>query len=343
MPKLFFLLVFVSLLISSGCVAFTHEDPESDTVSHSEEVKLFRSNWESELISVRHWNDSVAVSYIGNERLYSEAWDTLSHPQFWKRVMRLSADSCVINIAKNRQIVAQMSVDNWESMSESQKEAYREGIRVKYNLSSSDKIYMTTGKADFYAFDLVLPSVSKGVEVFRQEGVDPWYAQAILMIESPGKLARSNVGAYGPFQLMPSVARSHGLTVNSTLDERKDFVRSAQGAASLIKNTCIPEAKKILANYYIGYNETDLWFRLFVLHIYHAGASNVASVMRAIDPKHGSPALIQTMWQTSAGKFRNASQKYTQLALAAMLILDEMILEDCDYITAAGELPIGMN
>ena len=340
MPKLFFLPVFLFFICSTSCVAFSHDENEKDTLTDAEEVELFRSNWEQELIFVRHWNDSVDVSYIGNNQLYSDAWDTLSHPQFWKHIMRLSADSCVINIAKTRQVVAKMSVKDWESMNEPQKEAYRNNVRAKYQLSSSDKIYMTTGKADFYAFEKVLPSVSKGVEVFRQEGVDPWYAQAILMIESPGKLARSNVGAYGPFQLMPSVARSHGLTVNKYKDERQDFVRSAQGAASLIKNTCIPEARKILANYYIGYNETDLWFRLFVLHIYHAGASNVAAVMRVINPKIGNPQLIQTMWQTSAGQFRNASQNYTQLALAAMLILDELILFDCDYISTDQQLEI---
>lgn len=337
MHKFIFSLLFPFLIFSTSCVASNDNGPASDSTSTKEEEQLFKSNWQEELIFVRHLNDTLDVPYMVNEKLYKESWDTLSHPQFWKYVMRLSPDSCVVNIAKTRQIVAKMRVEDWEDQTDDQKEDFRENIRKQYNLTANDKIYTTTGKADFYAFEAVLPSVNKGVEVFRQEGVDPWYAQAILMIESPGKIARSNVGAYGPFQLMPSVARSQGLTVNKYKDERKDFVRSAQGAASLIKNTCIPEAKKILADYYIGYNETDLWFRLFVLHIYHAGASNVAAVMRAINPRYGSPQLIQTMWQTSAGKFRNASQNYTQVALAAMLILDELILSDCDYISSAFE------
>ena len=45
---------------------------------------------------------------------------------------------------------------------------------------------------------------------------------------------------------MPRVARAQGLIVNKTIDERKDFNRSAFGAASLIKNICIPETKNIL-------------------------------------------------------------------------------------------------
>lgn len=330
-PIPLYVLLLVQLVCACSAFAVDEHDKDSSKVevSHPE---LLASSWESELIKVRHWNDSIDVNYMGSDKLYNDGWDRLSHPQFWKKVMRLSSDSCVINIAKTREVLTKMHLDDWDAMKEKQKDAFRDSIRKAHGLTSSDKIYTTTGKADFYAFDLVLPSISKGVEVFTQEEVDPWYAQAILMIESPGKLARSKVGAYGPFQLMPSVARSHGLKVNKYVDERKDFVRSAQGAASLIKNTCIPEAKKILAKYYIGYNETDLWFRLFVLHIYHAGASNVAAVMRAINPRYGSPALIQQMWQTSAGQFRNASQNYSQLALAALLILDEMILEDCDYV-----------
>ncbi len=42
--------------------------------------------------------------------------------------------------------------------------------------------------------------ISRGIEQFIINDTDPWYAQAILMIESPGKLAYSNAGAYGPFQ-----------------------------------------------------------------------------------------------------------------------------------------------
>ena len=288
--------------------------------------------WQSEVLKVKQWNDSLEVSFINNEALFRENWADLAQPQFWKRVMTLSPDSCVINIAKTREIVMTLSLAQWEAKSDLQKNAFRDSIRFARGLAESDKVYMTTGKADFYAFDLVFPTIAKGVEVFAQQGVDPWYAQAILMIESPGKLAKSNVGAYGPFQLMPSVARSHGLTVNKYVDDRKDFVRSAQGASSLIARTCLPEARKMLASYNISYKETDLWFRLFVLHIYHAGAANVAAVLKVIQPTEGAPELIQTMWHTEAAQFRNASQNYSQLALAAMLIFDELIWNSCDYV-----------
>ncbi len=288
--------------------------------------------WQKELLKVKHLNDSLHVTYVENNALFTERWDRLAHPVFWKTMMTLSPDSCVINIAKTRDIVARMSVEDWDRWSDNEKDDYRDSIRGVYNLHEDDKVYMTTGKSDFYAFDLALPTISKGVEVFKEEGVDPWYAQAILLIESPGKIARSNVGAYGSFQLMPGVARKHGLTVNRYVDERKDFVKSAQAASDLIKTTCIPEAKIILERQGVAYEETDLWFRLFVLHVYHAGAYNVSQVINKIAPSSGGISLIQTMWVTEAGRFKNASQNYSQLALAAMLIFEDMLWETCESI-----------
>src|SRR5690554_8012570 len=78
---------------------------------------------------------------------------------------------------------------------------------------------------------------------------------------------------------------------------------------------CIPEAKVILDRHGIAYHENDLWFRLFVMHIYHAGAANVSGVVNKINPSTGGMDLIQAMWVTENGRFRNASQNYTQIAL----------------------------
>ena len=135
---------------------------------------------------------------------------------------------------------------------------------------------------------------------------------------------------------MPSVARKYGLIVNSSIDERSDFDKSAAAASKLIISVCIPEAKRILANHGIKYNEKDLWFRLFVMHIYHAGATNVAAVVAKINPSVGSQALVKQMWTTSAASFGNNSQNYSQLILAAQLILNNMIYTECDDIVHCG-------
>lgn len=280
------------------------------------------------LVESRFFNDTVNLHYVSNIQLFEQEWDHLAHPVFWKTIMTLSPDSCVINIGATRDIVEVTSLEQWDLRTDEEKDAYRDSIRVSRGLDSEAKVYMTTGKKDFYAFDHVLPTISRGVEVFKEQNVDPWYAQAILMIESPGRLAKSNAGAYGSFQLMAGVARAQGLTVNRYVDERKDFEKSAIGASRLISRVCIPEAKVILDYHGIAYHENDLWFRLFVMHIYHAGAANVSGVVNKINPSTGGMDLIQTMWVTENGRFRNASQNYTQIALAAMLIFEEMIW-DC--------------
>lgn len=219
---------------------------------------------------------------------------------------------------------------NGKKQTEEEKSLYKDSVRKAYSLADSVMIYVTSGKNHFYNVEKVVPSISRAIEIFQQYNTDPWYAQAILLIESPGKIAYSSVGAYGPFQLMKSVARDHGLTVNSKVDERKDFDKSAMGASSLLRKTCIPEARRILDAHDLSYNETDIWFRLFVLHIYHAGAGNVSGLMKSMDPKCGGQELITAMWQNEWGGFKNASQNYSQVALASLLRLHELIYRDCD-------------
>ncbi len=313
----------IIIAISCTFVGFAHAH-EKDSLATTKTTSIPKVNF----VESRYLNDSVNLHYVNNVQLFEQEWNHLAHPVFWKTIMKLSPDSCVINIGATRQIIEATTVKKWNAKSDDQKEAYRDSVRTSLGLTSLDKIYMTTGKNDFYTFDNVLPTISRGVEVFKQQDVDPWYAQAILMIESPGRLAKSTVGAYGSFQLMASVARAQGLTVNNHVDERKDFVKSAIAASSLIAKVCIPEAKVILNKQGISYNENDLWFRLFVMHIYHAGAYNVAGVISKINPSQGGMELIQTMWVTENGKFRNSSQNYTQLALAAMLIFEDL-LWDC--------------
>ena len=205
-------------------------------------------------------------------------------------------------------------------------------MRLKHNIQNGEKIYVTSGKSDFYKFEEVYPTLREGITVFDEMCIDPWYAQSILLIESPGQLKKSISGAYGAFQLMPGVARAQGLTVNKITDERTSFEKSATAAAKLIKNICIPEAKKILNAHELSYSENDLWFRFLVLHIYHAGAGNVAAVLKVINPKEGSQELIKSMWQNKAAGFGNCSQNYSQLAIASQLILHDMVYSNCEDV-----------
>lgn len=309
MRKFIFILSFISPIISFGQDHFDY-------------------SFEQVEVQMKHHNGVI----MGADKLYEDQWHELAQPLFWKQIMTMSPDSVLINVGETRQVLCKMSLEDWNLLGTKGKDEFKKDLRLEYNLPAYTDLYVTSGKNDFYKFDVVYPELSKGIEAFENAGVDPWYAQAILLIESPGQLKMSKTGAYGAFQLMPSVARAQGLTVNSYRDDRTDFYKSAQGAARLISRICIPEAKKILNAHQIAYKETDVWFRLFVMHVYHAGASNVAAVVRKISPSEGGQELIKEMWQNKAASFGNNSQNYTQIALASQLILHEMVRNNCQEI-----------
>ncbi len=312
---------FFSLLFWFPSVE-TSNEPEANGESVIERNKM----------EVTNISDTVGRFFIQIPELYGQRWDTLAQTKFWRTIIRLSPDSGIVNVSSSRQMVATFPNKNWERQSAEQKEAYRDSIRKAYNLNSDEKIFFSVGKADFYDFEGAIQTIDRGIFIFEQEKTDPFYAQTILLIESPGKCAKSNVGACGSFQLMKSVAIQMGMRVNSIEDDRKDFDKSAVGAAKLLRTVCIPHAKDILSRHNISYNETDLWFRLFVLHIYHAGAGNVGGAVNVLQPSSGEMSLITQLWQTKYKSFGNASQNYSQVAIASLLELDDIIYKKCDNV-----------
>ena len=292
-------------------------------------------SWHNDIVSYTNLLENSSMRFVSTCHLFEDLWHELPQPIFWQQVMTLSPDSVIVNVASNRTILTKTSQKEWDKQSQEQKTNYKDSIKLAHGIDAEEAIFITSGKNHFYRFDAVIPQITRGIEVFAANFVDPWYAQAILLIESPGQLVKSTAGAYGPFQLMKGVAINQGLTVNKTVDERADFDKSAWAASQLLKKICIPEARKILDARNIAYQETDLWFRLFVMHIYHAGAGNVSKVVEAIKPTIGGQELIQKMWQTKAGGFGNASQNYSQVVLAALLTLDEILHSNDELVLAA--------
>ena len=277
------------------------------------------SNYREDVITVFNAEAQQEQSYVYDKDIYQLGCDTLPQVKFWRSIMHLSKDSALMCYSHQRSVINKLHLKTWNTLSDAQKLVYRDSLRSVNCLSDSERILMVEGKSFFYDFDKAYPNLHRGIDDFIANDVDPWYAQAILLIESPNRLQKSNVGAYGPFQLMKPVARLFGLKVNKQIDERADFDRAAYASSSLLKKICIPKAREILDTLGITYNETDLWFRLLVMHVYHAGAGNVKAALEAIKPTQGNFGLIQTLWHTQAKAFKTASQNYSQLALAAML------------------------
>jgi hypothetical protein len=273
--------------------------------------------------------DSAYRNIIQDLSLYTEGWDTLSQPKFWQLIMNLDPELSFINIASNRRILDVVLTEEFDGMSKEEIEAFKDSVCGVYGLEGETQVYITSGKKDYYQLRAMVPTIDKAIGIFEEVGTDPWFAQAILLIESPGQVRMSSRGAYGHFQLMKSVARSQGLVVTSRVDERKDLDKSAKAAAKFIGTVCLPHAREMMDVRGISYSESDLWFRLLVLHVYHAGAANVRNVLNVISPSEGGMELIRTLWRTESANFRNASQNYSQIALASLLELDKIIYEEC--------------
>lgn len=284
------------------------------------------------VIEVVGLHPSDDYKFVQSQQLYTEGWDKLEQPNFWRTLMTMEADSALINIGSTRQIIKKVSVKVWDKLSDDSKNVIRDSVKNHYGLPEDEHVYMTSGKKAFYDFQKVIPSIGRGIEIFNENNVDPFYAQVILLIESPNKLQKSSVGAYGSFQIMRKVAINLGLKISGSIDERKDFDKSAWASAKLIRTICIPETNRILKANNVAFNPNDLWYKLLVLHTYHAGAGNVRNAVDLIKPTEGNMNLITTLWQTEIGSFRNASQNYSQLALATLIELDRIITNECKFI-----------
>ena len=73
------------------------------------------------IIDVYCSEDSCSHIVIDPEMLVVERWDTLPQSKFWKTVINTTKDTCIINIASNRQILDYIDRDFWFSQSEEEK------------------------------------------------------------------------------------------------------------------------------------------------------------------------------------------------------------------------------
>ena len=323
-----FLLLFTIFLYSCQNSAGTSKKqvpPLKSEVNKDSIAKLFCNNdLCSKVVGVINPQTTLNENFVFDNDLYKLRLDTVAQVKFWRHIMKLNEDSALVNIASSREVLHKVHIKNWSLRNDSIRAFYKDSVRLVKQLDSTYKILLTSGKKFFYDFNKTSQNFDKGIHCFIENGVDPWYAQAILLIESPNKLQKSNAGAYGSFQLMKDVARLYGLKVNKQIDERADFERSAYAASSLIKKICIPKAHQILDSLHIiNQNENELWFKLLVMHVYHAGSYNVEKALFSFMPKQGDINLIYNLWHASTAKFKNASQNYSQLILAAMLEMND--------------------
>lgn len=246
---------------------------------------------------------------------------------FWVQDIQLSADSFLVVDQNTRSIVDVVHKDvvrdieiggNLKCLGE----LYR-GICFS---EGETRIKFVRGRRTFFDYAKIGPHLFEGMRIFDLNGVNPIYAQLLLLIESPNNPnAISTAGARGHFQLMPSVAKKYGLKVNGHTDERVNFDKSAMAAAKLFKYYCIPSAKRICNELNLEIAEDALWFQLLALHVYNAGGGNVKKAAQLNKNASDGNSLITALWHTRAGAFGNSSQNYSQLCLASYLAYKHFI------------------
>ncbi|MFN5459194.1 MAG: transglycosylase SLT domain-containing protein [Bacteroidota bacterium] len=315
--NIFLFTVLAGILSLIGLKNFSYADKEISSTT--------KKNSNPDVIQLKDTITKEKKFYIHDKQIYDLRCDTFSQIKFWRKIMNLPKDTGLISVANSRIVLLKLDSKSWDKNSEDCKEEIKSSIKTIYCVPDSVKLFFTAGKNYFYDFNKVYPSIHEAIKIFQDNETDPWYAQAILLIESPNKLQKSSVGAYGPFQLMPFVAKKFGLIVSRKRDERADLARSAYCASKVIKEICIPKIKETLDTLSIPYNEKDLWFRCLVMHAYHAGIGNVRPAIEACGTREPGMGLLKKLWQTQAKAFRNSSQAYSQLAIAAMLEMDARV------------------
>ena len=124
-----------------------------------------------------------------------------------------------------------------------------------YTKKRRDRLEVMLGLADYY-----FPVFE---EIFDFYGLPPELKYLAVIESALNPRAVSRVGATGMWQFMFGTARAYGLTINSTVDERRDPVKSTHAAA------------RYLRDLYNIYNDWTI-----VIAAYNCGPGNVNKAIR---------------------------------------------------------------
>jgi hypothetical protein len=112
--------------------------------------------------------DTSNMVFIRDTTLYSDGWDTLPQTKFWRDVISLTCDSCIINVAYCRKPVNKINRLIWMNQSEPEKLTFKDSVCRVSGLDTATNLYVTAGKGEFYEVKKVLPDISKAIRVFEK-------------------------------------------------------------------------------------------------------------------------------------------------------------------------------
>ena len=115
--------------------------------------------------TVISYNDTVKLNFLHDPSIYTEGWDTLNQTRFWREVINLTSDTCIINIASCRQPLSKVCRGEWMQLTEDEKKFIKDSLTCVNQLDGSSTLFVTSGKEEFYELKKVLPEISKAINV----------------------------------------------------------------------------------------------------------------------------------------------------------------------------------
>jgi hypothetical protein len=105
------------------------------------------------------WQDTTEMHFLRDPSFFAQGWHTLPQVSFWKQVINMSGDSCIVNIASCRKPVGRVSREVWMGQTESEKVCYKDSVCTSHCLEPGSAIFVTAGKGEFYEVKKTLPVV----------------------------------------------------------------------------------------------------------------------------------------------------------------------------------------
>ena len=120
------------------------------------------------------WNDTVPMYFLSDSAFYKQGWDTLAQVRFWREVINLTSDTCIINVASCRKPVDKVSRKIWMQQNEFEKVCFKDSLCNVHCLEPGTNLFVTAGKGEFYEVKKTLSLISAAIETFESVGCDPW-------------------------------------------------------------------------------------------------------------------------------------------------------------------------
>ena len=91
----------------------------------------------------------------GADEMREMGCDTMAHVIFWRKIMNLHQDSCLINVHSCRKVLTTYPAINWNMCSVNQRLSIADSLRKLSGIYDSSRVVGTMGKRFFYSFEKV--------------------------------------------------------------------------------------------------------------------------------------------------------------------------------------------